>query len=117
MIACAAVYWYGPRTLAAEAGDTNCTFLSQAMHNLSPRVGAYAEYVGGVDVGIMKIPDDWSFEEASSLGIGIATVGLALFHNLQVPGYPDKPAAEPKTVLVYGGSTAAGTLALQMLRL
>lgn len=65
----------------------------------------------------MKIPDGMTFEEAATLGTGIGTMGLALYHNLQVPGYPDRPAEVKKTVLVYGGSTASGTLALQLLAL
>jgi NADPH:quinone reductase-like Zn-dependent oxidoreductase len=65
----------------------------------------------------MKIPSHMSFEEAASLGTGIGTMGLALFHDLGVPGYPTQPATKQKTVLVYGGSTASGTLALQLLKL
>jgi NADPH:quinone reductase-like Zn-dependent oxidoreductase len=87
------------------------------MHSLTPKVGAYTEYVGAFDIGMMKIPNHMSFEQACTLGTGIGTIGLALFHNLEVPGYPTNPAAEPKTVLVYGGSTASGTLALQLLKL
>jgi NADPH:quinone reductase-like Zn-dependent oxidoreductase len=56
-------------------------------------------------------------EEAASLGTGIGSVGLALYHILGVPGYPTSPAPEPKNVLVYGGSTANGTIALQLLKL
>ena len=87
------------------------------MHSLTPRVGAFAQYVGATDVVLLKIPDMMSFAEAASLGTGIGTMGLALFHNLQVPGYPTKPAETRKTVLVYGGSTASGTIALQLLKL
>ncbi|KAF3480349.1 putative zinc-binding dehydrogenase family oxidoreductase [Arthroderma uncinatum] len=95
----------------------NISIGDRGLHNLSPRVGAYAEYVGATDVVLMKVPDSLSFEQAASLGTGIGTMGLALFHNLGVPGYPTKPAAMEKTVLVYGGSTASGTLALQLLKL
>lgn len=87
------------------------------MHVLTPRVGAYAEYVGGTDVGVLKIPDYMSFEEAATLGTGIGTAGLALFHSLKIPGWPTKPASEAQTVLVWGGSTATGTLVIQLLKL
>ncbi|KAH8896314.1 putative zinc-binding dehydrogenase family oxidoreductase [Thozetella sp. PMI_491] len=99
-----------------KVGDRVCGAV-QGMHSITPRVGAYAQYVGGSDVGIMKIPENMSFEEAATLGTGIGTVGIALFHSLKVPGWPGRPAPEPKTVLVYGGSTATGTLALQILKL
>lgn len=92
-------------------------FFAQGMHVLTPRVGAYAEYVGGTDVGVLKIPDYMSFEEAATLGTGIGTAGLALFHSLEIPGWPTKPASEAQTVLVWGGSTATGTLVIQLLKL
>lgn len=82
------------------------------MHSLTPKVGAFTHYVGATDVVLMKIPDRMSFEEGASLGTGIGTMGLALFYCLQVPAHPTKPVTEEKTVLVYGGSTASGTLAL-----
>jgi len=90
---------------------------NQGLHKLTPNVGAYAQYVGATDVVLMKIPDHMSFEQAASLGTGIGTMGLALFHSLNVPGYPTDPATNGKTVLVYGGSTASGTLALQLLKM
>jgi NADPH:quinone reductase-like Zn-dependent oxidoreductase len=67
----------------------------------------------------MKVPPHMSWAEAATLGTGMGTMGLALFHNLCVPGYPTSPAppSAAKTVLVYGGSTASGTLALQLLKL
>lgn len=87
------------------------------MHSLTPRVGAFAEYVGAIDVVLLKMPDFMTFEEASSLGIGIGTAGMALFRDLNVPGYPTRPATRETTVFVYGGSTSVGTLALQLLKL
>jgi len=87
------------------------------MHPLTPRVGAFAEYVGATGFVTMKIPDNMSFEEGATLGSGIGTIGLALFMSLEVPGYPTEPALKPKHVLVYGGSTATGTIAIQLLKL
>jgi NADPH:quinone reductase-like Zn-dependent oxidoreductase len=65
----------------------------------------------------MKLPDGMSFEEGASIGSGIGTIGLALFRSLEVPGYPEEPAITPKYVLVYGGSSATGTMAIQLLKL
>jgi NADPH:quinone reductase-like Zn-dependent oxidoreductase len=65
----------------------------------------------------MKMPDEMSFEEAATMGSGIGTMGLALFRSLGVPGYPAEPTLKPKHVLVYGGSSATGTMAIQLLRL
>lgn len=87
------------------------------MHVLTPKVGAYAQYVGGTDVGVLKIPEHMSFTQAATLGTGIGTAGLALFRSLQIPGWPTRPAEKPQLVLVYGGSTATGTLVIQLLKL
>jgi NADPH:quinone reductase-like Zn-dependent oxidoreductase len=99
-----------------SVGDRVCGAV-HGMHCLTPRVGAFAEYVGASALVTMKIPDEISFEGAASLGSGIGTIGLALFHSLQLPGYPTEPASSPKDVLVYGGSSATGTLAIQLIKL
>jgi NADPH:quinone reductase-like Zn-dependent oxidoreductase len=97
-------------------GDRICGAV-QGMHCLTPRVGAFAQYVGATGFVTMKIPEEISFEEGATLGSGIGTIGLALFRSLDVPGYPLKPASKPREVLVYGGSTSTGTLAIQLLKL
>ncbi|KAJ5827803.1 Alcohol dehydrogenase superfamily zinc-type [Penicillium robsamsonii] len=96
-------------------GDRVCVAV-QSMNPLLPRVGAFAQYVGATADFTLKIPDDMTFEEASTLGISTATIGYALFKSLNIPGHPDKPAAKPAYVLVYGGSTATGTIAIQLIR-
>jgi NADPH:quinone reductase-like Zn-dependent oxidoreductase len=53
-----------------------------------------------------------SFEEAATLGVGITTVAQGLYQELGLPLPPAK-VKEPTTVLIYGGSTATGTLAIQ----
>lgn len=85
--------------------------------SLKPAIGGFAEIVGATDSGLLKMPDDWSFEQGASFGVAIGTMGLALFRSLDVPGTPLKPAEQPVDVFVYGGSTTTGTLALQLLRL
>jgi NADPH:quinone reductase-like Zn-dependent oxidoreductase len=103
-----------PTTVAI--GDRVCGAV-QGMHSLTPRVGAFAEYVGATGFVTLKIPDQFSFDQGASLGSGIGTIGLALFKSLEVPGYPTEPAAKPRHVLIYGGSTATGTMAIQLLKL
>ncbi|KAK2738646.1 putative secondary metabolism biosynthetic enzyme [Myotisia sp. PD_48] len=99
-----------------SVGDRVCGAV-HGMHRLTPRIGAFAEYVGAHATVTMKIPTKISFEGGASLGSGIGTVRLALFQSLQVPGYPTEPATSPREVLVYGGSTATGTMAIQILKL
>lgn len=99
-----------------RVGDRVCGAVP-GMHAPTPRVGAFATVVGAPDVTTVKIPENMSFEEAASLGSGLGTIGLALFRSLEVPGSPMAPAEKPVDVLVYGGSTATGTLAIQLLKL
>ena len=68
----------------------------------------------------MHIPPNVSFEEASTLGGGIATVALAYYRCFELP-LPILPIEMEKSngvpLLVYGGSTATGTLAIQFAKL
>jgi NADPH:quinone reductase-like Zn-dependent oxidoreductase len=96
-------------------GDRVCAAITP-MNPASPRVGAFAEYVGTTADCTLRIPDGIAFESAATLGIGVATIGYALLQSLKMPGHPDCPATTPQYVLVYGGSTASGTLAIQLVR-
>lgn len=50
----------------------------------------------------IKIPDNLSFEEAATLGVGITTVGQGLYQSLGL-SRPNKPSSEKEYLLVYGG--------------
>ncbi|KAI3391685.1 hypothetical protein diail_6964 [Diaporthe ilicicola] len=78
--------------------------------------GAFAEYIVAKEHVQIHIPNNLSFQQAATLGVGIATVGLSLYHNLKL-NLPDDPVAEPVSVLIYGGSTATGSLAIQCAKL
>lgn len=87
----------------------------------NPDSGAFSEYLVA-DVRLcLRVPDAWSDLEGAALGgIGWATVGLAMEHSLQLTGLPSKPAPPRPDgsripVLVYGGATATGTMACQIL--
>lgn len=78
--------------------------------------GAFAEYVivkGDVQ---MRIPDTLSLQQAAALGVGIVTVGQGLYQSLKL-ALPTTPLATPEPLLIYGGSTATGTLAIQFAKL
>ncbi|PVH70213.1 putative zinc-binding dehydrogenase family oxidoreductase [Cadophora sp. DSE1049] len=87
------------------------------MNSLQPTIGAFANYVGAQADLVLKIPDKMSFAEASTLGTVFNTSSLALFKSLALPHSPESPATKPYPVLVYGGSTATGIAAIQLLRL
>lgn len=78
--------------------------------------GAFAEHIAAKGDLQLKIPDYMSFEEAATLGAGMITVGKGLYESLDLP-WPDDPPMKSFPVLVYGGSTATGTLAIQFAKL
>jgi NADPH:quinone reductase-like Zn-dependent oxidoreductase len=79
-----------------------------------PEDGTFAEYVLALGDLQLKIPDDMSFEDAASLGMGISTVGQGFQHlGLPLPG--DKKDAGQK-ILVYGGSSSMGAYGIQFFR-
>jgi NADPH:quinone reductase-like Zn-dependent oxidoreductase len=71
----------------------------------------------------MHIPGNVSFEAAATTGVGIGTTGYALYKVLGLP-LPDPTVGDHSgqteardTVLIYGGRTATGSLAIQLAKL
>jgi NADPH:quinone reductase-like Zn-dependent oxidoreductase len=85
-------------------------------NDANPETGAFARYVAVKGDLQMHIPDNVSFEAASTVGVGIGSAGYGLYYvlNLQWPSSkgPD-PDERKETILIYGGSTATGALAIQ----
>jgi NADPH:quinone reductase-like Zn-dependent oxidoreductase len=79
--------------------------------------GAFAEYIMVKGDVQMKIPDSLSFEKASTIGLGAATVGQGLYEKALGLNLPTNPVKEKTDVLIYGGSTATGTLGIQYAKL
>ena len=81
--------------------------------------GSFAEYVKAIALFTWKMPDWMSFEQAAGMsGTCIATMGVAICRSLELPGTFDQPVMEKaKDVLVYGGSSAVGTIGIQMVKL
>lgn len=99
-----------------RVGDRVCGAV-MGMNPLEPSVGAFATYVGAQGDLVLTIPHRMSFATAAALPTVFATAGLALFRSLGLEATPSKPAEKPFPVLVYGGSTATGTTAIQLLKL
>lgn len=68
------------------------------------------------DGHIAKVPDNLTLEECTSLGTGLTTVGQALYMTLKFPLPPNKTSAS-FPILISGGSSATGTLAIQYAKL
>jgi NADPH:quinone reductase-like Zn-dependent oxidoreductase len=100
---------------AFKKGDRVCGFVHGG-NAVQPEDGAFAEYIVAKGDIQIHIPDNLSFQEAATLGVGIVTVGQALYQSLKLV-LPTEPIKEPVPVLIYGGSTATGVLAIQFAKL
>jgi NADPH:quinone reductase-like Zn-dependent oxidoreductase len=98
-----------------KKGDRVCGFIHGA-NTVQPEDGAFAEYIVAKGDIQMRIPDNLSFQEAATLGVGITTVGQALYQSLKL-ALPTEPLTTPEPILIYGGSTATGALAIQFAQL
>jgi len=92
-------------------------------NDAKPHTGAFARYIVAKAALAMHIPDNVSFEAASTVCVGFCTAGYALYKVLGLP-FPGVDEAgrsdarkEDKTLLIYGGSTATGTIAIQLAKL
>ncbi|KAI2897944.1 hypothetical protein CBS63078_7789 [Aspergillus niger] len=107
----------GPKVTKYQKGD-RVLGLTHGCNAVEPEDGAFAQYIMVKGNEQLKIPDGMSWEDACTVGVGYTTVGQSLYQNLglPVPGKPRSPTT-PKTVLIHGGSTATGTLAIQCAKL
>ncbi|CAI7606437.1 unnamed protein product [Penicillium glandicola] len=81
-----------------------------------PEDGTFAEYIVAKGDVQWKVPENMSFQEAATLGVGINTVGQGLYQSLKL-ALPTEPIKDATPILIYGGSTATGTLAIQFAKL
>ncbi|KAH9844661.1 GroES-like protein [Teratosphaeria destructans] len=81
----------------------------------NPMTGSFAEYAVVPHYMALHIPPEMTYEEAATLPCGLITVGMTLYHNLRLP-LPYENGHAEHYVLVYGGGTATGGLAIQALR-
>jgi NADPH:quinone reductase-like Zn-dependent oxidoreductase len=99
-------------------GDRVCG----AVHGFDPsdpRTGSFSNFVLATADILLKVPEGVGWQDAAAIGgTGIATLGIA-FHQHLLPGlslcapYSQDGAFH---VLVYGGGTATGTMAIQLLK-
>lgn len=104
-----------------QLGDTVCGTV-HGSNAADPTNGAFAEYIRVPADLVLRVPSFFKPQDAATLGCALGTAIVAFWASggLQLPispASPASPASDPVPVLVYGGSTASGTMALQLLRL
>jgi len=89
--------------------------VTQGCNAFNLEEGAFAEYAIIKEGGLFKVPENVKDEEAATVGLAFATVGLGLYQTLSLPWPGTVPANCP--VLIYGGSSATGSIAIQFAKL
>lgn len=105
-----------------QLGDTVCGTV-HGSNAADPTNGSFAEYIRVPADLVLRVPSHFKPQDAATLGCALGTAIVALWDSdgLDLPINPASPASpgsdEAVPVLVYGGSTSSGTMALQLLRL
>ncbi|KAL7928639.1 FAD binding domain-containing protein [Trichoderma chlorosporum] len=95
-----------------KLGDRFCTCTfgnNPERHNN----GAFSEFVAVAADLMLKIPDFMSYQTATTLGVAVATVGMALYNSIKLP-LPLTLKPEFSYFLIHGAGTAMGTMVIQM---
>ncbi|KAH8983168.1 zinc-binding oxidoreductase ToxD [Lactarius hatsudake] len=80
--------------------------------------GAFAEYLVTSADFVVHVPDAWSFEDASQLGVAPLTALRVLYEVLKLPEPLGTAASRVKIpVLISGGATSVGLYATQFAKL
>lgn len=99
-----------------KKGDRVCGFV-HGSNAVRPNGGAFAEYAIAKGDLQIRIPDNMTFEAAATFGVGLTTVGQNLYQSMELPFPGEIEEGDEINILIYGGATATGTLAIQLARL
>jgi NADPH:quinone reductase-like Zn-dependent oxidoreductase len=103
---------------AFEPGD-RVAGISHGCNVLHPDYGAFSEYILVKADAQMKVPETMNLEDAASMGVGVITASMGLYQQIGLPlsGLENVSNNDPEWILIYGGSSATGSLAIQFAKL
>ena len=105
----------GPNTSGDWKKGDRVAGVVQGSNGLALEDGAFAEFAVMKAGTFFKVPENVKDEEAATVGVAFATVGLGLYQTLSLPWPETVPANCP--LLIYGGSSATGSVAIQFAKL
>jgi aspyridone synthetase trans-acting enoyl reductase len=107
----------GQEVTRFAAGD-RVFALAFGLNPADNHTGAFAEYALATEDLAGKIPPGMTFQQACTMGVAVGTAGMAVFQELRLPlpGTLDAKNVKPLPVLVSGGATSTGTMAIQLLK-
>jgi len=102
-------------TRSFKKGDRVCGF-THGGNSVQPEDGCFGEYALVKGDTSMHIPDYMSFEDAATMPVAIITVGQGMYQQMKLP-WPGKGSGNGQSLLVYGGSSGTGMMAIQYAKL
>lgn len=106
-------------TKSFKPGDRVCG-IAHGANDLKPWTGAFARFIAVKGDLQLRVPDGVSWEAACTVGVAVGTTAWALWKELGLLMPHTDGRARSMTdewVLIYGGSTATGTVAIQVAKL
>ncbi|OAP57186.1 hypothetical protein AYL99_07924 [Fonsecaea erecta] len=100
---------------AWKVGDRICGF-AHGCNELQPEDGTFAERIAVKADVQMRVPNHMSFEDAATLGVAVVTCGQGLFQQMGLD-LPSQLSTKGEFILIYGGSSATGTVGIQFAKL
>ncbi|KAK7219055.1 hypothetical protein V2G26_007058 [Clonostachys chloroleuca] len=79
--------------------------------------GAFAEYLVVEESFSTRLPASMPFEYAATIGVAVSTAAIALFSHLNLPRYGNGAKPFNQYLLVDGGTSATGTMIIQIAKL
>lgn len=104
-----------PSSSDLRVGDMVCGVVHGSNPG-DPTTGSFAEYVRAPADLVLRVPENFPVEQAVAFGTPLLTSSIAIWSSLAITALPESPIAKPAPVLVYGGSTTCGTMAIQLLK-